>query len=87
VTLRNVGGAITGPVSLVLDNLTRRVRLRKPTGFTVLHPPVSPFRDVPLVSGNTFNTGETLTIVLEFRNPLGKRVRFGTRVLAGAGQR
>src|SRR5262249_11152300 len=83
VTLRNTGtDVIRGPLSLVLDNLPRKVRLWRPTGFTRdLPPPGSPFRDLVL-PGNVFNPGQSVTLNLEFTGPPRQRIRFTTRVLA-----
>jgi hypothetical protein len=83
VTVRNTGtDAIRGPLSLVLDNLPRKVRLWRPTGFTQDLPPLgSPFRDLVL-PGNALDPGQSVTLDLDFINPLRQRIRFTTRVLA-----
>jgi hypothetical protein len=53
VQLHNGGPRLTGPVSFVLDGLTRGVRLRHAAGRTArLAPLVSPFADVPLGPSN-----------------------------------
>jgi hypothetical protein len=57
--LRNNGStALTGPVSFVLDRLTRGVRLVSRTGVTVrLAPLRSPWQDVPLGPSNRVRLG------------------------------
>jgi hypothetical protein len=53
VQLHNGGSTLLGPVSFVLDGLTRGVRLRHAAGRTVgLAPLSSPFADVPLGPSN-----------------------------------
>jgi hypothetical protein len=82
VTVRNIGtAAIRGPLELVLDNLPRKVRLRRPTGFTRVLPPLgSPFRNLVL-PGGVLNPGQAVALDLEFLNPLHRRIGFTTRVL------
>jgi hypothetical protein len=85
ITLHNAGAALTGPVYLVLDQLSRKVRLQKASGRTAQKAPLGdPYVSVDL-GDNVLGTGETRTVTLAFRNPLGRKVRYNLRVLAGAG--
>jgi uncharacterized delta-60 repeat protein len=86
VTLRSLtSGALSGPVVLVLDGLPRKVRLRHPEGLTqAAAPPGSPVRLV-LPPGGAFGPGDSLIVVLDFANPLRRRIRYTPRVLAGNG--
>jgi hypothetical protein len=85
ITLRNDGAALAGPVYLALDGLSRKVRLLKPTGQTAQKAPLhSPYVFVDL-GDNVLSTGETRTVLLAFRNPLGRKIHYGLRVLAGSG--
>jgi hypothetical protein len=80
VTIANLSGeAFPGPVVLVLENLTRRVRLRNRAGFARS---ADPFVVVPN-GGNGLGPGESMTLTLLFINPLGRRIRFVPRVVAG----
>jgi hypothetical protein len=81
LTLHNSSGvALAGPLYLVLDGLPRRVRLRRPAGVTQTQAPLgSPF--VELAAG--LEPGQDVSVVLVFRNPLHRRLHYGTRVLAG----
>jgi hypothetical protein len=85
ITLHNDGAALAGPVYLVLDRLTRKVRLQKASGRTAQKAPLGdPYVSVDL-GDNVLGTGETRTVTLSFRNPLGRKVRYSLRVLAGTG--
>jgi hypothetical protein len=80
------GNAIQGPLYLVLENLPRNVRLRGPGGFTRTHLTAgSPYRALPVGAKGLFAPGQELTLVLDFLNPSGRRIRFTPHVLAGAG--
>ncbi len=89
LTLRNSsGGAITGPLSLVLTNLPRKARLHKGSGFTALVPPAGrPYLSVLPGADGLFSPGETLTVVLEFAGKVPKRYRPTFRIVAGVGPR
>src|SRR5262249_25080035 len=76
ITLHNAGAALTGPVYLVLDQLSRKVRLQKASGKTAQKAPLGdPYVSVDL-GDNALGTGETRTVTLTFRNPLGRKVRY-----------
>jgi streptogramin lyase len=81
--LRNAGGtAVHGPLFVVLDGLPRRVRLRRPAGVTQAHAPLgAPFVELDV----TLEPGQEVSVLLDFRNPLHRRLRYGIRVLAGPG--
>jgi hypothetical protein len=85
ITLHNAGAPLQGPLYLVVDQLTRKVQLRQPAGRS-LHaaPSGSPYVLVSL-GDNMLGTGETLTVVLTFSNPLGRKIRYGLRLLDGSG--
>jgi hypothetical protein len=86
ITLSNAGAPIQGPLFLVVDGLTRKVRLLHRAGRTLHAAPLgSPFVLVSL-NNNVLGTGETRTVVLTFDNPLGRKIHFGLRVLDGSGQ-
>jgi hypothetical protein len=86
ITLHNAGAPLQGPLYLVVDQLTHKVRLRHPTGRTAQKAPLgSPYVLVGL-NKNMLGTGETRTVVLTFGNRLGRKIHYGLRVLDGAGQ-
>ena len=81
VSIQNLGGqGIYGPLTLVLDQLSRKVKVRKQTGM--MHG--SPFKVVPL-GGGVLHAGETRTVMLELRSPSRRKIRYAARVLAGIG--
>jgi hypothetical protein len=71
---------------LVVDQLTRKVRLRHPAGRTLHAAPLgSPYVLVSL-NNNMLGTGATQTVVLTFGDPLGRKIHYNLRVLDGSGQ-
>jgi hypothetical protein len=80
ITVVNDSGRnLAGPIKLVLDGLSRKVKVRHPTGAGAASP------DLVLVPpGGTFLAGQTLTLTLTLIVPAGQRPRFTARVLAGA---
>jgi hypothetical protein len=85
ITLHNSGGALAGPLYLVLDGLSPRVMLQQPSGVTrSLAPLGHPYQVVDLF-GTMLGAGGTQTVTLLFRNPLGRKFGYGLRVLAGFG--
>lgn len=86
MTLKNVSPTpITGPISLILDNLSRNSTLYNKTGDTMATSPTgSPYVNVTVGS---LNPGAIIVITLEFRDPTNKSITYSTRVLAGSGQR
>ena len=85
VTLKNNSSAsITGPVSLVLDQLTANVSLYNATGTTTALLPVGS----PYVSVSTdLAPGQSIAIQLQFINTGNVTFNYVTRVLAGPGSR
>ena len=86
VTLKNNSTtSITGPVSLVLDQLTPNVSLYNVTGTTsALLPLGSPY--VNVTSAN-LAAGQSVSIQLQFTNPGNVTFSFVPRILAGPGSR
>jgi hypothetical protein len=85
ITLHNAGASIQGPLFLVVDGLTHKVRLLHRAGRTLHAAPLgSPYVLVSL-NNNMLGTGETQTVVLTFSNPLGRKIHYSLRVLDGAG--
>lgn len=88
LTLRNGDGAVSGPVSLVLDSLSSNAALFNITGTTACAAPAgSPYINVDVGGDSVFSPRERATVTLEFTNPSGQAVMYTTRVLAGAGNR
>ena len=83
VTLRNTSAKpIVGPLSLVLDHLSKRVRLLGLSGRTAARAPaVSPFADV--LAGGVLEPGAAVTFTLLFQVPAEAPLRYAVRVLAG----
>ncbi|MEO7717704.1 MAG: Ig-like domain-containing protein [Capsulimonas sp.] len=79
ITLTNTGGALSDPLSLVLDSLTGAM-LTNATGTTAATTPSGS----PYINALGLAAGASVVVVLEFSNqPSG----YTTRVLAGAGAR
>jgi hypothetical protein len=86
ITVHNAGAPLQGPLYLVVDQLTRKVRLRHATARTAQKAPLgSPYVLLSLAN-NMLGTGATQTVVLTFGNPLGRKIQYSLRVLDGAGQ-
>jgi Divergent InlB B-repeat domain len=81
----NTAATITGPISLVLDNLSSNASLANATGTTdALAPPAgSPY----INSNTTLAPGQAITITLQFTDPARSAISYTTRVLAGPGSR
>jgi hypothetical protein len=82
LTLTNTGSApITGPLVLVLDNLSSNATVANGSGQTACAAPVgSPYVSVTL-SGNTLNPGQSVAVSLELANPTNQAMSYTTRVL------
>jgi uncharacterized repeat protein (TIGR02543 family) len=86
VTLTNGSAAtITGPISLVLDNLSSNATLANATGTTdALAPPAGS----PYINASTnLAPGQAITVTLQFTDPSRGAISYTTRVLAGPGSR
>jgi uncharacterized delta-60 repeat protein len=84
VMIRNLGGqAVWGPLTLVLDGLKRKVKVRHAAGRT--GPSGSPF--VTFVPGRSDQLAARagFVIVVRFSDPLDLPIRYTPRILSGAG--
>lgn len=87
ITLKNNGtSAVSGPVSLALDNLSGNATLFNKAGDTSCATPISPYKSIGLGADNVLSPGESAAVVLEFTNPSNQSITYGTRVLAGTPQ-
>ena len=86
ITITNPGtSAISGPVSLVLDNLSSNASLYSPAGSTgCAAPQSSPY--ITISAGN-LAPGASASATLQFTDPTKSAITYNTRVLAGAGTR
>jgi hypothetical protein len=85
ITVQNDGAALQGPLYLVVDKLTRKVKLRRRAGLTRTDAPLGDPYVLVSPAGQVFGTGQTRTVVLSFGNPLRRKIRYDLRVLAGVG--
>jgi uncharacterized delta-60 repeat protein len=86
LALTNVGGgALAGPIRLVLTGLAKRVQLLTPAQVThALVKAGSPYVVVDPGSG-PFSPGAVRTLEIRFRSPSAKKIAFTPHVLAGVG--
>jgi hypothetical protein len=85
VTLKNSGGAVAGPISLVLDNLSANASLFNASGTTAcVTPSGRPYVNVDVRNNGVFATRERAVVTLEFTNPSGEAITYTPLVLAGA---
>jgi uncharacterized delta-60 repeat protein len=82
--LVNPGGALEGPLWLVLAGLRPRVHLRNLTTTTTVLIPGNPTKEL-LPAGAVLPPGGRLSVVLVFSDPSGRPVHFVPHLLAGAG--
>src|SRR5205809_674636 len=89
LTLKNTsGGAITGPVSLLLTNLSSNARLTNATGVTTAVGPLgTPYLNLDLGVSGIWAAGQTLIVTLEFTRLDSQAITYDTRFLAGSGTR
>ena len=84
LTLTNAGAsAITGPIYIVLDNLSSSANVYTPSGSTACAAPLgSPYISIagPLAAS------ASTSVVLHFTDPTNAAIGYTARVLAGAGQ-
>src|SRR5262249_21723053 len=86
ITLHNSGAPLQGPLYLVVDQLTRKVRLRQPAGRTLHAAPLASPYVLLSLTNNQLGTGATRTGLLTFANPLGRKIHYNLRVLDGSEQ-
>ena len=83
--INNTGAALTGPISLVLDNLTPGATLVTATGTTQFALPAgSPYQDSTATSVAPYYS---TSVVLQFTYAGSARLDYTPRVLAGPGTR
>jgi hypothetical protein len=82
-----VGRGVYGPISLVLENLPKGVRLRSASGTTAVFGPGSPFQNAVLGASNQLAAGAFTDLVLVFNKRVNRNILRGIRVLAGVGTR
>jgi hypothetical protein len=90
ITNRAGNPALAGPITVVLNNLNTRARLRNASGVTqVLAPLGRPFVQLTPGADNVLSAGETLRFTLVFARPSTTAVfrGFTLAVLAGEGRR
>jgi hypothetical protein len=85
ITLHNSGAPLQGSLYLVVDNLTRKVRLLHRVGRTQHAAPLGSSYMLVSLNNNLLGTGVTRTVVLTFANPLRRKIHYSLRVLDGAG--
>jgi hypothetical protein len=79
---------IQGPLSLALDGIASGVVLYNPTGFTSCSTPKQqPYLNVNIGSDNVLSPGESAVVGLGFGAASSQAITYGTRVLAGPGNR
>ena len=87
ITLTNKGTALTGPVTLVLDNLTSTSQLVSGAGTTTCGSATGSFYQNANLIANGLAPGESTQIYLSASNSSTQTITFTTRVLAGTGVR
>ena len=88
VTIKNTSTTpITGPISLVLDNLSSNASVAADSGITTIVAPLgSPYLNFVL-SGTSLAPGATATVGINFVDPTNTLITYTPRILAGAGTR
>jgi hypothetical protein len=83
-TLVNRSGKdLTGSLDLLLNGLSRKVKVQSAIGGTAVRPSRGSPYVVVTPPGGTFRRGQTLTVTLTLTVPARLRPRFTTRVLVG----
>jgi Calx-beta domain len=86
VTLTNLGGAtLSGPVTLVLDGLSRKVKLRGQTKVMKDQKSLGSAALVIFPDGGQLAAGASKTVVLQFSAASARHIRYTPRVFAGPG--
>jgi hypothetical protein len=88
LTLRNTsGGAIPGPISVVVDNLTSNAIVANAVGATTCSAPTSSAFVNNVGSAPQIQPNAVVNVSLEFENSSNQGINYQTRILAGAGFR
>lgn len=86
VTVQNTSSAaISGPISIVLDNLSSNASLAGGTGITACNAPLNS-QFINLSSGS-LAAGASSAVTLTFTDPSQAGITYSTRMLTGAGAR
>jgi len=83
ITLTNTGAAITGPISLVLTNLTTNVVLANAVGTTSVFAPLG--RSYVNTAG--LASGASESVAMEYTDTANVAISYTTQILAGSGSR
>jgi hypothetical protein len=79
---------ITGPVSIVFDQLSANSTLHLPTGLTSITPPIgNPYVNLNVGPDGVLSPGEIVTAILEFGNSSNQNITYTTQAFAGTGSR
>jgi len=90
LTITNLGSLpVTGPLSVVLENLSGNATLYKRTGVTARNYPYnSPYIDTSTVSSNILVPGASVSVTIECDNPTNQNITYDAiSILAGLGER
>jgi hypothetical protein len=80
----NSGSTVSGPINVVIENLTSTATLTNPGGTTGCTSPGSPY--VTLVqAGSSLAAGHSASVSLNFRDPSLAGFTYSTAVTTGAG--
>jgi hypothetical protein len=86
VRLVNASGqAMYGPLRLLLDRLSKRVRVRSKSGVQRKLSGAGPYWVVNVNGSGRLAAGEVRTLMLEFGSPSRKLIKYRTRLFAGRG--
>jgi len=86
VTITNSGlAAISGPISVVVSNLSAGATLANSSGVSTCSAQGSPYFSVPLGAGNLLSSGASETFVVGFTDPSRAAISYTPMVTAGAG--
>jgi hypothetical protein len=85
VTLTNTSASpVTGPVSLVLNNLSANAQLASPSGFTGCGAQTpAPFTDAGICTGGSMAPGSSVSMLLRFNNPTMQGISYAAGVVGG----
>ena len=77
------GSTITGPIYVILDNLTSSAALYNTGGSTACAAPTgSPYVSI----AGPIGAGANINVMLQFTDPTNAAISYSARFLAGAGQ-